>query len=144
MDHPVDLVGIGGQRMRPFGFLITRLQVKRWWGYNEDVVLLFIPDQSAFYTRVPLVLGTCTLGQIINVSKESELDQLAIPWAAICLAQLLSQRGGVEEPLHEGAVGGKEDAHMEGIDDVVELKDSVCMGPFQMEILKGKVKKPPM
>ena len=27
---------------------------------------------------------------------------------------------------------------------MVELKDSVCVGPFQMEILKGKVKEPPM
>ena len=32
---------------------------------------------------------------------------------------------------------------MEEINVVVELKDSVCMGPFQMEILKGKVKEPP-
>ena len=47
----------------------------------------------------------CMLGRIINVIKESELDQIATTWATICLAQLLSRRGGVEDTLPEGAVG---------------------------------------
>ena len=48
VNHPVNLVGIGGQHMCPFGFVITRLQVKEVAGYDEDVVFLVIPDQSAF------------------------------------------------------------------------------------------------
>ena len=143
VNHPVNLVGIGGQHTHPFGFMITRLQVKEVAGYNEDIVFLVVPDQSAFSRRVPLMLGTCTLERIINVIKESELDQLAMPWATICLAQLLSQRGGVEDTSQEGAVGGQEDDNVEEINVVVELKDSVCMGPFQMEILRGKVKELP-
>ena len=43
-------------------------------GYDEDVVFLVVPDESSFSRRVPLVIGTCTLGQIINVIKESEFD----------------------------------------------------------------------
>ena len=93
---------------------------------------------------MPLVLGTCTLGRIINVIKESELDQLVTPWATIRLAQLLLRVGGVEDTSQEGVVGGQEGDSMEEINVVVELKDSVHVGPFQTEILKGKVKEPPM
>ena len=112
-------------------------------GYDEDVVFLVILDGSAFSCQVPLVIGTCTLGQIINIIKESEFDQLATPWAMIQLAQLLSWCGGVEEPSHEGASGEQVSAHME-MDEVVELNDSVHVGPFQMKILKGKVTELPM
>ena len=92
--------------MHPFGFMIMRLQVKEVAGYDEDVVFLVIPNQSTFSSQVPLVLGTCTLGRIINIIKESELDQLVTPWATIHLVQLLSWRRGVENTSQEGAVGG--------------------------------------
>ena len=128
----------------PFGFVIVRLQVKEVVGYDEDVVFLVIPDRSAFSNRVPLVLGTCMLGRIINVIKESELDQLVMLWATIRLAQLLSWRGGVEDASQEGTVGNQKGDSVEEINVVVQLRDSVHVGPFQIKIVKGKVKKPPM
>ena len=79
---------------------------------------------------MPLVLGTCTLGRIINIIKESELDQLVTPWATIRLAQLLSWRGGVEDASQEGTVEGREDDNIEEINVVVELKDTVYMWTF--------------
>ena len=40
--------------------------------------------------------------------------------------------------------GGQDASVMEEVDEVVDLKDNVCMGPFQTEILKGRaVKVPP-
>ena len=74
VDYPLHLVGLGSQCTCPLGFVIVRLQVKEVAGYDEDVVFLVVPDESAFSRRVPLVIGTCTLGHIINVIKESELD----------------------------------------------------------------------
>ena len=74
VDYPLHLVGLGGQHTSPLGFIIGRLQVKEVAGYDEDVVFLVLPDESAISRRVPLVIGTCTLGYIINVIKESELD----------------------------------------------------------------------
>ena len=74
VSHPLHLVGLGGQCTCPLGFVLVRLQVKEVAGYDEDVVFLVVPDGSAFSRRVPLVIGTCMLGQIINVIKESELD----------------------------------------------------------------------
>ena len=70
-------------------FIIVRLQVKEIVGYNEDAVFLVIPDESSFSGRVPIKIGICTLGHIINIIKESELDQISTPWATVCLAQML-------------------------------------------------------
>ena len=55
------LVGLDGQCTCPLGFVIVRLQVMEVAGYDEDVVFLVVPDDSAFDKRVPLVMGTCTL-----------------------------------------------------------------------------------
>ena len=74
MNYPQHLVGLGGQCTCPLGFVIARLQVKEVAGYDEDVVFLVVPDGLPFSRRVPLVIGICTLGRIINVIKESELD----------------------------------------------------------------------
>ena len=74
VDHSLHLIGLGGQWTHPLGFVIARLQVKEVAGYDEDTVFLVIPNESAFSGRVPVVLGTCTLGHVINVIKESELD----------------------------------------------------------------------
>ena len=70
--------------------MIARLQVKEVAGYDEDVVFLVVPDESAFGKRVPLVIGTCTLARVINVIKESEMDKISTPWATVHLVQLLS------------------------------------------------------
>ena len=67
-----------------------RLQVKEVAAYDKDVVFLVVPDGSAFGKRVLLVIGTCTLAQVINVIKESEMDKILTLWATVRLVQLLS------------------------------------------------------
>ena len=74
VNYPLHLVGLGGQRTCPLGFVFARLQVKEVAGYDEDVVFLVVPDGSTFGKRVPIVIGTCTLVHVINVIKESEMD----------------------------------------------------------------------
>ena len=36
-----------------------------------------------FSWHVPIVIGTCMLGRIVNVIKESEMDRLSTPWAMV-------------------------------------------------------------
>ena len=60
----------------------------------------------------------------------------------VCLAQLLSQCVMTNESSTSEASGGQDIPSTE-VDEVVELKDNVCMGPFQMEILKGRAVKVP-
>ena len=90
VDHPLNLVGLGGKCTNLLGFIILHVQVREITGYDEDVVFLVVPNESEFGCRVPLVIGTCTIGRIINVIWESEIDHLSMPWATVRMAQLLS------------------------------------------------------
>ena len=47
-------------------------------GYNEDQVALVILVSTAFGLRVPVSLGTPTINQIVNVTKESEIDEMSV------------------------------------------------------------------
>ena len=108
-------------------------------------MFLMVPDESEFGHRVPLVIGTCTIGWIINVIRESEIDRLSIPWVTARMAQLLSCQkstavltlGSAGEAQFKGASGGPQEVDM---DDLVMVRESVCLGPFQTEIIEGWVK----
>ena len=48
-----------------------------------------VPDESEFSRHIPLVIGMCTLGQIINMIKENELHRLSAPWDVVRASYLL-------------------------------------------------------
>ena len=83
MDHPLHLVGLGGIQTCPLGFAILQAQINEITGYDEDVVFLIVPEESDFAGWVPIVIGTCMLGCIVNVIKEGKLDQLSTPWSMV-------------------------------------------------------------
>ena len=58
--------------------------------YDEDQIALVILDFSNFATRVPIILGTPTIGQVINVMREAEMDALALSWVNARVAHLLA------------------------------------------------------
>ena len=62
----------------PLGDIIIRVQVEGVWGYEEDQVALVIPDSTGFRSQVSVNLGTSTINQIINMTKESEIDELSV------------------------------------------------------------------
>ena len=66
------------------------VQVNGVQGYDEDQIALIILDFSNFATRVPLILGTPTIGRVVNVMREVEMDALATPWANARPAHLLT------------------------------------------------------
>ena len=55
VDHPLNLIGLGGMRTCPLNFVILQVQVNEIAGYNEDVVFLVVPDESKFSQHIPLV-----------------------------------------------------------------------------------------
>ena len=61
VDYPLNLVGLGWKCTSLLKFVMLHVQVWRITGYDEDAVFL------VFGWRVPLVVGTCTIGRIINV-----------------------------------------------------------------------------
>ena len=90
VNHPLNLVGLGRKCTSLLGFIILHMQVREITRYDEDVVFLLVLDKSEFGHRVPLVIGTCMIGRIINVIQESEIDHLSMPWATAGMVQLLS------------------------------------------------------
>ena len=92
MGSKVTCMGLGNAYTRPLGYVVIQVQVDRVQGYNEDQIALIIPDFSNFATRVPIILGTPTIGRVVNVMREAEMDALAMPWENTRAAHLLAIR----------------------------------------------------
>ena len=89
-------------------------------------------------------MGTCTISRLINIIRESEIDNLTTPRSTVRLAQLLSCQLGTVVPGHEGvetqeegACGGSPEVN---INELVTVQESVHLGPFQTEIIEEWVK----
>ena len=72
--------------------MVIWVQVDRVWGCDEDQIALIIPNFSNFATRVPIILGTPTIGWVVNMMREAEMDAMATPWANTRAANLLAVR----------------------------------------------------
>ena len=92
MGSKVTCIGLGNAYTRPLGYVVIWVQVDGVWGYDEDQIALIIQDFSNFTTRVPIILGTPTIGQVVNMMREAEMDTLAMPWANAWAAHLLAVR----------------------------------------------------
>ena len=75
---------------RPLGYVIIRVQVEGVRGYDEDQVALVKSDSTTFGSWVLVILGTPTINRIINVIKESEIDELSVSLNGSRIAQLLA------------------------------------------------------
>ena len=145
VNHPLNLIGLSGKCTSPLRFIILHVQVREITGYDEDVVFLMVPDKSEFSHRVPLIIGTCTIGRIINVIHKSEIDHLSTPWAMALIAQLLSCQKSMavstpestREAQSEGVSGGPQEVD---VDELVTVRESIHLGLFQTEIIEGWVK----
>ena len=92
------------------------------------------------------LMSPCSaVGRIINVIRESEIDHLSMPWATARMAQLLFcwKSAAVFTPGNAGK------AHSEGtsrgpqevdVDELVMVRESIHLGPFQTEIIEGQVR----
>ena len=65
----VACMGLGNAYTRPLGYIIIQVQVDRVQGYDEDQIALVIPDLSNFVARIPVILGTPIISQVINMMK---------------------------------------------------------------------------
>ena len=71
------------------------------------------------------------------------MDWISTPWATVHLAQLLLRRVVTGETQEEGAEGTDTPKEKE-VDTVIEMRGSIHVGPFQTEILEGKISQTPM
>ena len=143
VNHPLNLIGLGGKCTSPLGFVILHVQVREITEYDEDIVFLMVPDESEFGCRVPLVIGTCTIGWIINIIWESEIDHLsALGHRKDGTVTFLSKEHTCPHSRGvEGQSGGASRGPQEvEVDELVMVRESICLGPFQTEIIEGQVK----
>ena len=68
------------------------------------------------------------------------MDRISTPWSTVCLAQLLSRCVVTEGTPSEGGAGVPE---KNGVDTVIKMGSSTRVGPFQTEILEGKISQTP-
>ena len=73
--------------MKPLGFVIMNVRIPCIRGYNEDHIAIVLDDPSM--KECPVILGTPILYRAVQVIKESEITQLAVPWAMSCFSYLI-------------------------------------------------------
>ena len=79
--------GLGGISVEPIGFIMMNVKVPGVMGYNEEEIAIVMDDPGM--TEWPVILGTPTLYQVMEVIKESEISKLAVPWAPSHISWLM-------------------------------------------------------
>ena len=90
VDGTLKINGFGGLFSWPLGYVIIRVQVEGVKGYNKEQVALVIPDLTAFGLRVLVTLSTPAINQIMNVIKESKMDELPVSLNGLRISHLLA------------------------------------------------------
>ena len=116
--------------------VIHGLQVDGVQGYDKDQIALVILDLSNFVTQIPVILGTPTTSQVINVMKEAEIDALAMPWANARVAHLLSVCRMMTVEVGDGIV---EEPNPEGYDQAMFTQNVETLDPFSSCMVLVKV-----
>ena len=128
--------GLGNAYTRPLGYVIFRVQVDRVQGYDEDQIALVIPDLSNFVAQIPVILGTPTISQVINVMKEAEMDALVTLWANARVAHLLWVHRMTTMEVGDSI---KEEPNLNGYDQVMFTQNVEAIEPFSSHVVPVKV-----
>ena len=79
--------GIGGIMVDPEGFVMMNVKIPCVKGYNEDQIAIVMDDLGM--KDCPITLGKPTIFRVMEVIKESEISELAIPWVSSRVSWLL-------------------------------------------------------
>ena len=126
--------GIGGVMVEPAGFVIINVRVPCVRGYNEDQIAIVLDDPGM--GRCPVILGTPTLYRVMEVIKESEISQLAVPWATSRGSWLM--RGIQARPAQIPRVDVANKAIVPAsLSEVVRTTNRVAAPPFDHKVIHG-------
>ena len=127
---------MGGGMIRPEGFVIMNVRVPCVKGYNEDQIAIVLEDPEM--KDCPVVLGTPTLFRVMEVIKESEINELAVPWASSRLSWLMRGVHARMSQLQVKDVANKPIAPL-SVDEVVRVTDKCMVPPFGHKVIHGRV-----
>ena len=107
-------------------------------GYGEYQVALVVPDPTNIGSQGPVNLGTLTINQIINLIKESEIDELSVSLRGLRISHLLA--------CHQAELSVRSEAAANqtmcptDLNEVVQMMKSEGIGPFSSEIIHTQTK----
>ena len=124
---------IGGIMVEPEGFVMMNVQVPCVKGYNEDQIAIVMEDLGLKDFQV--ILGTATIYQVMEVIKESEISELAVPWAS---SWLMRDVHAQMSQMVVNDVANKSVAPL-SVDEVVQVSHKCKVPPFSHKVIHGSV-----
>ena len=128
-------MGLGNAYTRPLGYIVIWVQVDGVQGYDEDQIALVILDLSNFMAQIPVILGTPTIGRVVNVMREAEVDAMATLWANARAVHLLSVHRMTPMELGDGQ---KEEIDMNSYDQLMYTQNAETIEPFSSHVIPVK------
>ena len=135
MGSRVTCVGLGNAYTRLLDYMVIWVQVDGVWGYNVDQIAWVILDFSNLAARVPVILGMPTIGWVVNVMREVEMDALVMPWANANPAHLLVVHRMM--PMEVGD-GQEEKLDTNDEDQLMYTQKAETIEPFSSHIVPMK------
>ena len=130
------IASIRGIMVEPEGFVMMNVQVPCVKGYNEDQITIVMEDPGLKDFQV--ILGTATIYRVMEVIKESEISELAVPWASSRLSWLMRDVHARMSQLVVNDVTNKSVAPI-SVDEVVQVSHKCKVPPFGHKVIHGSV-----
>ena len=130
------IAGIGGIMVEPEGFVMMNVQVPCIKGYNEDQIAIVMEDPGLKDFQV--ILGTAMIYRVMEVTKESKISELAVPWASSRLSWLMRDVHARMSQLVVNDVANKFVVPL-SVDKVVQVSHKCKVPPFSHKVIHGSV-----
>ena len=124
----LDFEGFGGVEIPYIGYTQIQLKVSGIQGYDRDI-LVFIQKDSRYSERVPVILGTLHIKDIVESATKEELGKLGEAWE---MGSFVSARMAElsERPM------------IQQVDHYVRLTRNITLPPMQVHKMVGSAKIP--
>ena len=133
---PPLIAGMGGNLVEPTGFIIMNVKVPCVRGYDEDQVALVMDDPGM--VECPVILGTSTLYQVMEVIKESEISKLAIPRSSSRISWLMRDVMAKMGRVVMNDVANKPISPLD-VNEIVRVASKCTVPPFGHQVIHGRV-----
>ena len=120
--------------VKPEGFVMMNVQIPCVKGYNEDQIAIVMDDPGLKDCQV--ILGMPTIFRVMEVIKESEISELAVPWASSRVSWLMRGVHAHMSQLDVDDVANKSVAPL-SVDEVVRVSHK-CKVPLAI-VIHGSV-----
>ena len=133
---PPLIAGMGGNLVEPTGFIIMKVKVPCIQGYDEDQVALVMDDPGM--VECPVILGTSTLYQVMEVIKESEISKLAVPWSSSRISWLMRDVMAKMGRVVMNDVANKPISPLD-VNKIVRVASKCTVPPFGHKVIHGRI-----